>query len=151
MKNTSKRIVTFGVFDMFHFGHLNLFKNIKKQFGYDCFLTVCVQSSECILKYKPNSQILYSTQERVDMIKSIKLVDDVKIYDDIDVDIKQIDFDVWVKGPDQEHAGFLKAINYCKQNNKEIFIMNRTTGISSTYIKNIVCDLEEKKQKTKND
>ena len=149
MKNTSKRIVTFGVFDMFHFGHLNLFKNIKKQFGQDSFLIVCVQSSECILKYKPNSKILYSTQERVDMIKSIKLVDDVKIYDDIDVDIKQIDFDVWVKGPDQEHSGFQKAIDYCKKNNKEIFIMNRTEGISSTYIKNIVSDLEENNKKSK--
>ena len=143
MKNTSKRIITFGVFDMFHFGHLNLFKNIKKQFGQDSFLIVCVQSSERILKYKPNSKILYSTQERVSMIKSIKLVDDVKIYDDIDIDIKQIDFDVWVKGPDQEHSGFKKAIEYCKNNNKEIFIMNRTEGISSSYIKNIVNDLEK--------
>ena len=146
MKNTSKRIITFGVFDMFHFGHLNLFKNIKKQFGQDSFLIVCVQSSECILKYKPNSKILYSTEERVNMVKNIKLVDDVKIYDDIDVDIKQVDFDVWVKGPDQEHAGFQKAIEYCKNNNKEIFIMKRTEGISSTYIKNIVSDLEKDKK-----
>lgn len=146
MKNTSKRIITFGVFDMFHFGHLNLFKNIKKQFGQDSFLIVCVQSSECILKYKPNSKILYSTQERVDMVKSIKLVDDVKVYDDIDIDIKQIDFDIWVKGPDQEHIGFKKAIDYCRKNNKEIFVMNRTEGISSTYIKNIVNDLEQNKK-----
>ncbi|WP_413853486.1 adenylyltransferase/cytidyltransferase family protein [Candidatus Ruminimicrobium bovinum] len=144
MKNTSKRIITFGVFDMFHFGHLNLFKNIKKQFGHDSFLIVCVQSSECILKYKPNSKILYSTEERVKMVKNIKLVDDVKIYDDIDIDIQQIDFDVWVKGPDQEHSGFQKAIEYCKQNNKEIFIMNRTEGISSSYIKNIVGDFKIK-------
>ena len=75
--------------------------------------------------------------------------DAIVFNDDIDVDIKQIDFDVWVKGPDQEHSGFQKAIDYCKKNNKEIFIMNRTEGISSTYIKNIVSDLEENNKKSK--
>ncbi len=142
MQNTNKRIITFGVFDIFHFGHLNLFKNIKEHFGKDTFLIVCVQSSEYIKKYKPNTNILYSTQERIDMVKNIKLVDDVKIYNEINIDIEQIDFDVWVKGPDQTHSGFQKAINYCKKNNKEIFIMKRTDGISSSYIKNIIGNLK---------
>ncbi len=142
MRNTNKRIITFGVFDMFHFGHLNLFKNIKEHFGKDTFLIVCVQSSEYIKKYKSNTNILYSTQERVDMIKNIKLVDDVKIYNEINIDIEQIDFDVWVKGPDQIHSGFQKAIDYCKKNNKEIYIMKRTDGISSSYIKSIIGNLK---------
>lgn len=142
MRNTNKRIITFGVFDMFHFGHLNLFKNIKEHFGKDTFLIVCVQNSEYIKKYKSNTNILYSTQERVDMIKNIKLVDDVKIYNEINIDIEQIDFDVWVKGPDQIHSGFQKAIDYCKKNNKEIYIMKRTDGISSSYIKSIIGNLK---------
>ena len=76
------------------------------------------------------------------MVKSIKLVDDVKIYNDVDLDIKQIEFDVWVNGCDQNHTGFQKATEYCKQNNKEVFVMDRTEGISSTYIKNMIEDLE---------
>jgi glycerol-3-phosphate cytidylyltransferase len=65
MKNTAKKIVTFGVFDMFHFGHLQLFQNIKKEFGQDSFLIVCVQSTENIVKYKPQNQVFYSTEDRV--------------------------------------------------------------------------------------
>ena len=37
MKSTNIKVVTFGVFDMFHFGHLRLFENIKAKFGQDCF------------------------------------------------------------------------------------------------------------------
>ncbi len=145
MKNTSLKVVTFGVFDMFHFGHLRLFENIKKQFGQDCFLIVCVQSSENILKYKSKNKIFYNTEERVHMIKNLKCVDDVMVYNDVDTDIKEIDFDVWVKGPDQIHQGFQNAIKWCQENNKQIYIMPRTEGISSTYIKNIVNDFKDNK------
>lgn len=145
MKNTVKKIVTFGVFDMFHFGHLKLFENIKKEFGQDSFLIVCVQSTENIVKYKPNNQIFYSTEDRVKMIKNLKCVDEVKIYDDIDVDIKQVEFDVWVKGPDQCHQGFQDAMKWCDEHNKQYMTISRTEGISSTYIKNMVRDLRDKK------
>ena len=140
MKNSCLRVVTFGVFDMFHFGHLRLFENIKKQFGQDCFLIVCVQSSENILKYKPNSKIFYNTEERVQMIKNLKCVDDVLIYDDVDIDIQQVNFDIWAKGPDQSHQGFQNAIKWCEEHGKQVYTIPRTEGISSTYIKNIVDD-----------
>jgi len=145
MKNTCKKIVTFGVFDMFHFGHLMLFQNIKKQFGQNSFLIVCVQSTENIIKYKPKNQIFYSTEDRVQMIKNLKCVDEVKIYDDVDVDIKNVEFDVWVKGPDQCHQGFQDAMKWCDENNKEYVVIDRTKGISSTYIKNMISDLRSKK------
>lgn len=138
MKNTVKKIVTFGVFDLFHFGHLKLFQNIKKQFGEDCFLIVCVQSSENILKYKPDTTIRFSTSERVSMIKALRCVDEVKIYDDIDKDIKDVEFDVWVKGPDQSHEGFQRAMKWCKDNNKEYCVIQRTKGVCSSDLKQIV-------------
>ena len=144
MKNSSLRVVTFGVFDMFHFGHLRLFENIKDKFGRDCFLIVCVQSTENILKYKPKNKIFYNTEERVRMIKNLKCVDDVMIYDDVDTDIKEVNFDIWVKGPDQIHQGFQNALEWCKENDKIVHVIPRTEGISSTYIKNIVSDFEKK-------
>ena len=134
MKNTGLKVITFGVFDMFHFGHLCLFENIKKKFGENCFLIVCVQDSEKILKYKPDSKIFYTTEERVRMIKNLKCVDD------IDVDIKQASFDVWVKGPDQSHQGFINATEWCNENGKQVVTMPRTEGISSSYLKKLISD-----------
>ena len=142
MKNTSLRVITFGVFDMFHFGHLKLFENIKKYFNNDCFLIVCVQDSKSILKYKPESKVFYSTDERVKILKNIKCVDDVMIYDDVDKDIKEVEFDIWIKGPDQTHQGFVNAQNWCEENNKEVITISRTQGISSTYIKKLAGDLK---------
>ncbi|MBR1907778.1 adenylyltransferase/cytidyltransferase family protein [bacterium] len=145
MKNTVKKIITFGVFDMFHFGHLRLFQNIKDTFGKDSFLIVCVQSTENILKYKPKTNVFYSTEDRVSMIKNLKCVDEVKIYDDIDKDIKEVEFDVWVKGPDQSHQGFQDAMKWCDEHNKQYVVLNRTEGISSTYLKNMINDLRNRK------
>lgn len=139
-----KKIVTFGVFDMFHFGHLKFFQNIKKLYGFDNQLIVMVQDAKDILKYKPNAKVFYSTAERVEMISSLKLVDTVGVYHDVDKDIQKIDFDIWVKGPDQLHDGFLRAIEYCEKNGKKVTVLPRTDGISSSYIKNIVQDLGEK-------
>ena len=143
MKNTSLKVVTFGVFDMLHFGHLRLFENIKKIFGQDCFLIVCVQSSENIKRYKPDCNILYNTEERVKMIKSLKCVDEVLIYDNVDKDIKEVDFDIWAKGPDQVHDGFKNAFKWCVENNKKVYEFERTQGISSTYIKSMINDFKK--------
>lgn len=135
------RIITFGVFDLFHFGHLKLFQNIKKICGDDSQLVVMVQDTKDIFKYKPNAKIFYSTAERVEMVASLRLVDEVVVYHDVDDDIQKIDFDIWIKGPDQLHAGFLRAMEYCQKKGKEIIVLPRTDGISSSYVKNIVCDL----------
>lgn len=143
MKNTVIKVVTFGVFDMFHFGHLRLFEKIKKTFGENCFLIVCVQSSENIKKYKPESKIFYSTEDRCHLIKAIKYVDEVKIYDNIEDDIKKVEFDIWAKGPDQNHCGFINAMKWCDNNHKKYVTIGRTEGICSTYLKNLVNDFNK--------
>ena len=53
-----KKVLTFGVFDYFHLGHLRLFENAKKLGDY---LIVAVQDGEFILKYKPTAKIFYTT------------------------------------------------------------------------------------------
>jgi cytidyltransferase-like protein len=142
-QNKKKRIVTFGVFDMFHFGHLRLFKNIKKICGIEDYLIVAVQDSEYILKYKPDAKIFYNTTERMEMLSELRCVDEVIVYTDVDKTIQTIDFDIWAKGPDQLHQGFQRAIQWCEEKNKKIIEIPRTAGISSSYIKNLVDDLEK--------
>ena len=57
--------------------------------------------------------MVYSTDERVYMVSTIKYVDEVVTYADVDIDIQKIDFDVFARGEDQNHAGFQRAVKWC--------------------------------------
>lgn len=129
-----KKILTVGVYDTLHRGHIRLFERAKQ---YGDYLIVAVQTDENILKYKPQTQIINTTEERVYMVNSIKYVDEVICYDDVDVTIKNVDFDVFVRGEDQNHAGFQRAIDWCKEHDKEVVTLSRTQGISSTQIREV--------------
>lgn len=129
-------ILTFGVYDMLHIGHILLFKHAKELFpGDECRLIVAVQDSDFILKYKPNTKMVYSTEERLFMVSSIRYVDEVVTYCNVDEDITKIDFDVFAKGPDQQHAGFQRAVAWCEANGKKVVTIPRTEGISSTMLR----------------
>ena len=131
-----KAILTFGVYDMLHIGHILLFKHAKELFpNEESKLIVAVQDGDFILKYKPGTKMVYTTEERMFMVSSIRWVDEVVTYKDVDVDIRSIDFDVFAKGPDQQHAGFQRAVEWCKQNGKEVVVIPRTEGISSTLLR----------------
>ena len=131
-----KTILTFGVYDMLHIGHILLFEHIKEQFpGEECRLVVAVQDGDSILKYKPGTRMVYSTQERMYMVSAVRWVDEVITYNDVDVDIKNIEFDVLAKGPDQCHAGFQRAVEWCEQNGRQVVVIPRTEGISSTMLR----------------
>ncbi len=101
-----KTVLTVGVYDMLHIGHILLFEHAK-ELGDK--LIVAVQDGDYIQKYKPGVKMVYSTEERMYMVRSIKFVDEVVVYRDVDKDIQNIYFDVFAKGPDQTHAGFQRA------------------------------------------
>ena len=128
-------ILTFGVFDLLHIGHVSLFKRAKELVSIDCRLIVAIQDSDFIVKYKPDVRMVYSQEERLIMVQSIKYVDEVVVYQNVDIDIKNIDFDVWVKGPDQNHEGFKRAEQWCYENNKKVVVLDRTEGISSSELR----------------
>lgn len=67
-----KKVLTVGVFDLLHIGHIELFRKAKAQGDY---LIVAVQDSADVLKYKPQSDLVYSTEERCYMVKAIRYVD----------------------------------------------------------------------------
>lgn len=129
-------ILTFGVYDMLHIGHILLFKHAKELFPKEeCKLTVAIQDSDFILKYKPGTKMVYSTEERLFMVSSIRYVDKVVTYCNVDEDIQKIDFDVFAKGPDQQHAGFQRAVAWCESHGKKVVTIPRTEGISSTMLR----------------
>ena len=121
---------------MLHIGHILLFKHAKELFpGEECKLIVAVQDGNYIHKYKPGTKMVYSTEERLFMVSSVRWVDEVVTYKDVDVDIQRISFDVFAKGPDQLHPGFERAVEWCKHNGKEIVIIPRTEGVSSSMLR----------------
>ena len=130
--NGDKTILTFGVFDMLHIGHILLLQRAKELGGK---LIVAVQDEDSILKYKPGTRIIYSTEERMFMVGSLRYVDEVVGYKDVDIDIQHIAFDLLVLGQDQNHSGFQKAIEWCRENSKQIVRLPRTEGISSTLMR----------------
>lgn len=127
-----KKVITFGVFDYFHLGHLRLFQNAKKLGDY---LIVAVQDGAYIKKYKPNATVLYSTQERVELVNALKVVNEVIVYSDVNTDIRNVDFDIFAIGEDQTHSGFQQAVEFCHATGKTVVRMKRTQGISSSEIK----------------
>lgn len=127
-----KKVLTVGVYDLLHKGHVELYRRAK---GLGDYLIVAAQDSDYILKYKPKAKVLNSTEDRSYIIKSIRYVDEVITYTDVDKIVQEVDFDVFVTGPDQCHAGFQRAIQWCEEHGKEHTVLARTDGISSSELK----------------
>jgi|SRR5690554_4317162 len=127
-----KKIITVGVFDFFHLGHLNVLKQAKEHGDY---LIVAVHDDK--LKSK-GVDFLYTLEERIEFIRDLKFVDEVISYERVDLLIESVDFDIFVHGPDQNHEYFQKAFQWCKNNNKELAQTERTQGISSTKLREIL-------------
>lgn len=132
MTNQGKTVLTFGVYDMLHIGHILLFKRAKE---YGDKLIAAVQDGDVILKYKPDTRVIYTTEERLYMVSTIRYVDEVALYRDVDTDIRSFEFDVLVLGQDQNHAGFQRAVEWCREHGKEVVRLPRTEGISSTLLR----------------
>lgn len=134
------KILTFGVYDYFHLGHLRLFKQCKEHADY---LIVAVQDGESILKYKPEAKILYTTEERVEIIEALRCVDEVKVYESICPEyLETVDFDILALGEDHVGGRFDIAASWCLANGKSVVRLKRTPGICSSTIKE---NLEKKK------
>jgi glycerol-3-phosphate cytidylyltransferase len=134
-----KKILTVGVFDLLHKGHVELFRRAR---NYGDHLIVAVQDSDYVRKYKPDTTLVQSTEDRCYMVRSVRYVDEVIVYEDVADIVKKVDFDVFVKGPDQIHEGFQKAVRWCEEHGKEVEVLPRTDGISSSEIKK---DIKEHK------
>lgn len=138
-----KKVLTVGVYDLLHKGHVELYRRAK---GLGDYLIVAAQDSDYILKYKPTAKVLNSTEDRKYMIKAIRYVDEVITYTDVDKIVQEVDFDVFVTGPDQCHEGFQRAIRWCEENGKEHLVLARTDGVSSSELKAKIAEKTKSKQ-----
>ena len=134
--------ITFGVFDLLHFGHFELFRRIKELVGKDGKVYVMLQVDEMIAKYKPGCKNIYDFDTRKQMIETLRTVDKVIPYDVVGIDaVKDIDFNILVVGPEHNNERFQHLFKWCKENNKEVITLPRTEGISTTKLKTIIKEM----------
>lgn len=130
-----KTVITYGTFDLFHVGHLNLLRRAKELGDY---LIVAVSSDRFNLEEK-QKKCEIPDKDRMAIVEAIKYVDKVIPEDSWEQkieDVKKYNVDVFVMGDDWKGKfDFLK--DYC-----EVVYLPRTEGISSTQLKE---DLKSKK------
>lgn len=137
-----KTAITFGVFDLLHFGHFELFRRIRELVGSTGKVYVMLQIDEMIAKYKPGCKSVYDFATRQKMIETLRTVDKAIPYDVVGVDaVKDQEFDILVVGPEHTNERFQRLFKWCAENDKVVVALPRTQGISTTKLKELIKDL----------
>lgn len=126
-----KRIITFGTFDVFHVGHINILERAKALGDY---LIVGVSSDQLNFSKKQRYPI-YSQDDRLKIISSLKFVDEVFVEESLELKleyIKNFKADVLVMGDDWT-GRFDWVKDQCS-----VLYLPRTPSISTTEIIEIV-------------
>lgn len=122
-----KRGLTFGTFDVFHYGHLRILERSKELCDH---LTVGVSSDE-LNASKKGRPPYYSLTERLAIIGALKMVDKVFVEESLELKgdyIREYGADVLIMGDDW--AGrFDQFKELC-----EVVYLSRTPGISTTAL-----------------
>jgi glycerol-3-phosphate cytidylyltransferase len=122
-----KRVITFGTYDVFHIGHVNILERAAELGDY---LIVGVSSDALSFKKKQRYP-LYSQDDRVKIISSMRCVDDVFIEESLEDKARYIEMkkaDLLVMGDDWE-GRFDWVKPWC-----EVVYLPRTPSISTTEI-----------------
>lgn len=117
---------------MLHPGHIQLFRRARRLGDR---LIVGVQQSREAMRSKRDCKLVYSTEERLFMVKALKYVDEVLPYAQVDEIVQRVEFDILAVGPDQTHAAFQRAFDWCAAHGKRIEVLPRTEGISTSWLK----------------
>ncbi|MCQ2801536.1 MAG: glycerol-3-phosphate cytidylyltransferase [archaeon] len=123
-----KRVITYGTFDLLHYGHINILRRAKELGDY---LVVGLSSDEFnAIKGKKS---YFSYAERKQMLEAIKYVDEVIPEDNWEQkrsDVHKYDIDVFVMGDD-----WVGKFDFLKEEGIEVVYLPRTPDISTTDIK----------------
>lgn len=127
-----KKVLTIGVFDLLHYGHIALFKRAKALGDY---LIVAVQEDEFVTLFKPGIELRFPLKKRMEDIVRTGLADEVITYRCASEIVRTVDFSIFAVGEDQKNASFQEAFAWCAAKKKEIVRLPRTPGISSTELR----------------
>lgn len=128
-----------GVFDLFHIGHLNMFKRAKEQCDY---LIVGVVTDEGVRKFK-ETETFVPYEERVEMIRSCRYVDEVA---EIPLNFggtsdawRLHHFDCQFSGSDYvDHPDWLAEKEFLEKHGAEMVFFPYTESTSSSKLKTLI-------------
>lgn len=131
MKITMKKIITFGTFDVFHVGHINI---LERAAALGDYLIVGVSSDKLNFD-KKNRYPIYNESDRMKIIQSLKFVDQVFIEESLELKleyIKKYNANILVMGDD-----WTGRFDWVKSD-CDVIYLPRTPSISTTEIIEVV-------------
>ena len=128
------KILTYGTFDLFHYGHYNLLKRAKELGDY---LLVGV-SSDKMCEEKGKTAIL-SQEKRIEIVSNLRFVDKVVLENDMEQKVRdavEYKIDKFVLGSDYEII-FKEMPEYeaLLKLGVQVLFLERTPDISTTELK----------------
>lgn len=125
-----KRVITYGTFDLLHYGHINLLRRAKELGDY---LIVALSTDEFNWNQK-HKKTYFSYEQRKQLIEAIRYVDLVipeENWTQKKSDMHKYQVDIFTMGDDWEGK-----FDFLKDEGVEVVYLPRTPEISSSQIKN---------------
>ena len=124
-----RRVITYGTFDLLHYGHINLLRRARAQGDY---LIVALSTDEFNWKEK-QKRCYFSYEERKMLLEAIRYVDLVipeESWEQKRTDVKEYHVDTFVIGDDWEGK-----FDFLKEEGCDVVYLPRTPEISSSQIR----------------
>ncbi|MBP3853346.1 MAG: glycerol-3-phosphate cytidylyltransferase [Erysipelotrichaceae bacterium] len=132
-----KTVITYGTYDLFHVGHLNLLKRAKALGDY---LIVAISTDKFNWEEK-HKKCQIKDVDRMAIVEAIRYVDKVipeENWEQKRTDVEKYNVDVFVMGDDWEGK-----FDFLKDQGVEVVYLPRTEGISSTQLKEEMAHKDE--------
>ncbi|MBR0398818.1 MAG: glycerol-3-phosphate cytidylyltransferase [Eubacterium sp.] len=124
-----KRVITYGTYDLLHYGHINLLQRAKAMGDY---LIVALSTDEFNWNMK-QKKCYFTYEERKKMLEALRAVDLVipeENWEQKRTDVKLYHVDTFVMGDDWKGK-----FDFLREEGVEVVYLPRTPEISTTQIK----------------
>ena len=124
-----KRVITYGTFDLLHYGHINLLRRAKQ---YGDYLIVALSTDNFNWNQK-RKKCYFSFDKRKALLEAIRYVDLVipeESWDQKVTDVREYHIDTFVMGDDWKGE-----FDFLKNEGVDVVYLPRTPEVSTTQIK----------------
>lgn len=124
-----KRVITYGTFDLLHYGHINLLRRAKQ---YGDYLIVALSTDDFNWSQK-RKKCYFSFDKRKALLEAIRYVDLVipeESWDQKVTDVREYHIDTFVMGDDWKGE-----FDFLQDEGVDVVYLPRTPEVSTTQIK----------------